>query len=399
MASVRKTPTGRFELCVRNKLLPKPFYRTFDVEEEAVAFGQQLDVLLAAGVVPADLLTPQATTPQEKLRYVLTAWINSGHPASTDVPVLELLVGEVGDVKINQVTYQWAESWVQSLKIERNFAPGTIRKRIGSLSRALDWWLRKHPDALVGNPLKLLPRGAASYSERDAELLAKLASNAAPEDKPKVVKEDVVRDRRLKPGELEQILAVIDGHKREDRERPLDLRHQAALRVLFLLIYNTGMRLREAYTLTRGQIDLARRSIRVRSSKQWRGKVKFRDVPMRRELYAVLEGYVATLPADPDALAFPWWNGVRTNEEMDRVSSRLATQFGRIFDYAKCEGLTEHDLRHEATCRWYELRDPKTGAWVFREAEIDKIMGWAPGSRMGARYASYRAEDLAARIW
>lgn len=396
---MRKTPTGRFELCVRNKLLPKPFYRTFDDETEAIAFGQQLDLLLAAGVVPADLLAPQATTPQEKLRFVLTAWINSGHPASTDVPVLELLVGEVGDVKINQVTYQWAESWVQSLKLERNFAPGTIRKRIGSLSRALDWWLRKHPDAMVGNPLKLLPRGAATYSERDAELLARLAANAAPDEKPKVVKEDVVRDRRLKPGELEQILAVLDGHKRDDRERALDLRHQAALRVLFLLIYNTGMRLREAYTLTRGQIDLARRSIRVRSSKQWRGKVKFRDVPMRRELYAVLESYVATLPADPDALAFPWWDGVRTNDEMDRVSSRLATQFGRIFDYAKCEGLTEHDLRHEATCRWYELRDPKTGAWVFREAEIDKIMGWAPGSRMGARYASYRAEDLAARIW
>ena len=396
---MRKTPTGRFELCVRNKLLPKPFYRTFDDETEAIAFGQQLDLLLAAGVVPADLLAPQATTPQEKLRFVLTAWINSGHPASTDVPVLELLVGEVGDVKINQVTYQWAESWVQSLKLERNFAPGTIRKRIGSLSRALDWWLRKHPDAMVGNPLKLLPRGAATYSERDAELLARLAANATPDEKPKVVKEDVVRDRRLKPGELEQILAVLDGHKRDDRERALDLRHQAALRVLFLLIYNTGMRLREAYTLTRGQIDLARRSIRVRSSKQWRGKVKFRDVPMRRELYAVLESYVATLPADPDALAFPWWDGVRTNDEMDRVSSRLATQFGRIFDYAKCEGLTEHDLRHEATCRWYELRDPKTGAWVFREAEIDKIMGWAPGSRMGARYASYRAEDLAARIW
>lgn len=393
------TPTGRFELCVRNKLLPRPFYRTFDLEAEAIAFGQQLDALLAAGVVPADLMTPVATTPQERLRYVLTAWINSGHPASTDVPVLELLVGEVGDVKISQVTYQWAESWVQSLKIERNFAPGTIRKRVGSLSRALDWWLRKHPDALVGNPLKLLPRGAASYSERDAELLTKLAANAGPNDKPKVVKQDVVRDRRLQPGELERILAVLDGHKREDRERPLDLRHQAALRALFLLIYNTGMRLREAYTLTRGQIDLARRSIRVRSSKQWRGRVKFRDVPMRRELHQVLQDYLATLPTDPDALAFPWWNGVRTNDEMDRVSSRLATQFGRIFDYANCDGLTEHDLRHEATCRWYELRDPNTGAWIFREAEIDRIMGWAPGSRMGARYASFRAEDLASRIW
>ena len=38
------------------------------------------------------------------------------------------------------------------------------------------------------------------------------------------------------------------------------------------------------------------------------------------------------------------------------------------------------------------------GAWLFREAEIEKIMGWAPGSSMGSRYASFRAEDLADRL-
>ncbi len=36
---------------------------------------------------------------------------------------------------------------------------------------------------------------------------------------------------------------------------------------------------------------------------------------------------------------------------------------------------------------------------MFRDAEINEIMGWAPGSKMTARYASFRGEDLAARLW
>ena len=51
MASVRRTPRGRYELTIRNRLLPKPVYLTFDTEPEARAYGDQVDRLLAAGVV------------------------------------------------------------------------------------------------------------------------------------------------------------------------------------------------------------------------------------------------------------------------------------------------------------------------------------------------------------
>ena len=56
-------------------------------------------------------------------------------------------------------------------------------------------------------------------------------------------------------------------------------------------------------------------------------------------------------------------------------------------------------VEHEATCRWYEMRDPRTGGWLLREVEIPAILGWAPGSKMPQRYASFRAEDLAARMY
>lgn len=401
MSSVRKTPRGRYELTIRSKLLPKPVYMTFDDEAGAQQYGQQVDQLLAAGVVPAGLVQQHASAPKptERLRFVLIAWINTGHPAATDIPVLELLVAELGKVLIADLTYKWAEVWVRSLKLERNFAPGTIRKRVGSLSRCLDWWLRQHPDAMVGNPLRLLPKGAATYTPKDRADIEALNAAAGGHVKLKVAKEDIQRERRLLPGELERIERVLAGELRPDRERTIKLDDAPAVHAMFLLILCTGLRLRETYTLRRGQFSLAKRVIRARASKQWHGKVKYREVPIRPELFGVMEAYLQGLPDEGEQqLVFPWWSGDEHAQELARVSSRLSNRFASLFDYAQCEGLTEHDLRHEATCLWLEMRS-KTGAWMFREAEIHRIMGWAPGSRMAQRYASFRAEDLATRMF
>lgn len=401
MSSVRKTPRGRYELTIRSKLLPKPVYMTFDDQAEAQQYGHQVDQLLAAGVVPAGLVQQNASAPKptERLRFVLIAWINTGQPAATDTPVLDLLVAELGKVLIADLTYKWAEAWVRSLKLERNFAPGTIRKRVGSLSRCLDWWLRQHPDVMVGNPLRLLPKGFATYTPKDRVDIEALNAAASEQAKPKVAKEDVQRERRLLPGELDRIERVLAGERRPDRERTIKLDDAPALRAMLLLILYTGLRLREAYTLRRGQFSLATRVIRAKASKQWHGKVKYREVPMRPELFGVMEVYLQALPDKGEQqLVFPWWNGVEDAQELTKVSSRLSNRFASLFAYSQCDGLTEHDLRHEATCLWFEMRT-RTGGWMFREVEIHRIMGWASGSKMAQRYASFRAEDLAARMF
>ncbi|MFG0596020.1 tyrosine-type recombinase/integrase [Delftia sp. WSY_9] len=398
---MRKTPRGRYELTIRSKLLPKPVYMTFDDQAEAQQYGHQVDQLLAAGVVPAGLVQQNASAPKptERLRFVLIAWINTGQPAATDTPVLDLLVAELGKVLIADLTYKWAEAWVRSLKLERNFAPGTIRKRVGSLSRCLDWWLRQHPDVMVGNPLRLLPKGFATYTPKDRVDIEALNAAASEQAKPKVAKEDVQRERRLLPGELDRIERVLAGERRPDRERTIKLDDAPALRAMLLLILYTGLRLREAYTLRRGQFSLATRVIRAKASKQWHGKVKYREVPMRPELFGVMEVYLQALPDKGEQqLVFPWWNGVEDAQELTKVSSRLSNRFASLFAYSQCDGLTEHDLRHEATCLWFEMRT-RTGGWMFREVEIHRIMGWASGSKMAQRYASFRAEDLAARMF
>jgi integrase len=208
---------------------------------------------------------------------------------------------------------------------------------------------------------------------------------------------DVTRDRRLGPGEEARIVAALSGVQRPDRVRPLALHGGNALLTLFRVIVGTGLRLREAYSLTRGQVDMAAKVIRARSTKQWRGRVVFRDVPMRPEVHAALVEYLATRALLPGADLFPF-RAEEPGLTDKKVTQRLSDRFRIAFEYAGCQDLREHDLRHEATCRWLEMRDA-AGGWMFRSEEINRILGWSAGSTMAQRYASFRADDLARRMW
>ena len=56
MSSIKTNPSGTFQLVVRNKLLPEPFYWTFNSREEAAKYGNTLEGWLKQGVVPQALI-------------------------------------------------------------------------------------------------------------------------------------------------------------------------------------------------------------------------------------------------------------------------------------------------------------------------------------------------------
>ena len=56
MSTIKSFPNGKFQICVANKLLDKPFYATFDSRDQALAYGAHLEGLLAQGIVPNFLL-------------------------------------------------------------------------------------------------------------------------------------------------------------------------------------------------------------------------------------------------------------------------------------------------------------------------------------------------------
>lgn len=143
---VRSRRSGKaFELRVIHPKLPKPAYRTFDHEADARRAGELALAALERGEVPP---------------------------------------------------------WLQrSMKVDRQLAPGTIRKRKGALSRVLDWFVKAHPLHLSTNPLDKLPRGYSGYDEHTCELLAEEGIDTP---------EDVERNRRIDPEEERQIIRFLE---------------------------------------------------------------------------------------------------------------------------------------------------------------------------------------------
>lgn len=388
MAKARQKDSGKWEIGLRHPSLPGGRkYFIFDTEAEANAYGEHWKLMKLAGVAPpADMLKP--TGPSPSLGFIVRQWANSGHAAPTQYVVLGNLIREVGNVKLEDASYAWLAQYVQNLKVKNNLAPNSIRHRVQALGRSIDEYLRHNQGVVFQNPVRLLPKGYSSYTEKDQKLVVAAGKEA---------KSDVMRDRRLHPGEEARIVEVLSGKQRDDRERGLMLVGGNALLTLFLLIVYSGLRLREAYMLKRGQIDMDNKVMRVQCSKQWRGKVAFRDVPMRPEVHKAIAHYLSTRSMLPSANLFPFMEE-EPDMTLKKVTQRLSDRFRVAFEYADITDLREHDLRHEATCRWLELRD-QTGNWMFRLEEINRIMGWAAGSTMAQRYASFRGSDLAQRMW
>lgn len=353
---------GRHQLRVKHRLLLRPFFFTFDTEGEARTYGYQLQALLDQGIVPAELLAKPADAPDPLVVEIIREYMKGApHLTPSDDALLGTMLPELAGVRVSGVTYAWAERYVSDLKLVSNLAPGTIRKRVGALARVLDWRLARAGSS-AGNPLRMLPAGYSHYTEKDRAALPLKAS-------PKV---DERRDRRLHAGEEAAI-------------RP----HLGELALMFDVIVNTGLRLREAYRLRVDQVDHKRGVLRVEGSKGRRGELKPRTVPLVPALRAALKKHCKGRVG----LMFPFWSGDPADQ--DKVTARLSYLFSKAFKEAGAVDLTEHDLRHEATCRWFEHR---TGdGWTFSEIEVCRIMGWTSTS-MALRYASIRGEDLAARL-
>lgn len=378
MAFVKQRGAG-WQLRVSHRLLPRPFYHTFSSEQEAKNYGEQLERLLASGIIPQEFMAPAKAADDLLLTQVLTQF-TAMSPGVTafDKEMAGFLLNDkpIIGLRLSALTYRWVESYVSWLKsTERNLAPGSIRKRVGAIGRAMDWHIRRTtPDGVVPmvNVLRLLPKGYSTYTQAD-EGKARL---------------DVERDRRLSVDETTRIEAALAGVKRDDRERALEPDDEFTL--LFHVIVDTGLRLSEAFKLQTESIDLDKGIIRLAGSKGHRGQIKPRVVPLKRSLRERLMPWCRQRVGR----LFSFWDG--TPEDIRKASSRLSRRFSTLFDYAKVPDFTEHDMRHEATCRWFELRRPD-GAWIFSEVEIARIMGWS-STKMGIKYASMRGEDLSSRL-
>lgn len=345
---------------------------TFADESEGDRYAAQLDALLDRGIVPDEIRGN--VTHRGDLRSHVRAYLAGQHVSADDRKcVLILLQRLPAALNLAGVNFSWAQAWVSRMKREENLAPGTIRHHVGAMARALDW-IASHGH-IPANPLRLLPRGYATYTPDDAQAFADGGGR---------VKVDAERDRRLVGDEETRIRVVLAGGvKPEGKERALALHDAAALRLLFGLALETAMRLREMYTLTADQVRLPDRTVYLDKTKNG----DKRQVPLSSVAVKMLAAY----PLPKSGQIFPWWNGSTARRELDRTTARLSRQFARIFDHAGCADLHFHDLRHEATSRLFERTN-------LSDAEIAKITGHK-SQRVLLRYANLRGSDLAAKLW
>lgn len=357
MASKRKRGEA-WEYFVKKKgVLPKTLTLTFGSEAEGDEYVAQLEKLLAAGIVPAEF--------QAKATAILTVgraieqYCRAVHITDDDVGILGALAHSVGAVRICEVNYAWAERWVASLR-NAGSSPSTIRHKVGALARCLDWLVRRADTMLSANPLRILPKRYATTADG---------------------RKDVERDRRLLPGEEARILQVLSGERIDGRQRPIAAESCESLRLMFVLALETAMRLREIYTLTGEQVDIAQRTIFLDKTKNGDS----RQVPLSSVAVAELDGLAG-------GLLFPlWWQGSVDAAALRKASNRLSSQWSRVFDAAQCEGLHFHDLRHEATSRLYERTS-------LSDVQISRITGHR-SLQMLRRYSNLRGSDLASRLW
>lgn len=345
MATIRQRKSGSFEIIIRRKNLPKPIYATADTEAQAYAYAERIELQLDNGIIPRDLAEPT----RQNL-WTVAQWLGEYeakfHPSSSDIPLLSVVSKAMGRHLINDLTYEQIEPWIKDMKA-RQLTPGSIKKRVGTLKRALDVAVVKKIIPL--NPLSTLPRNYSNY---------------APDDGAPVI--DKHRDRRLEPGEEERIREVL-------AEDPDMLR-------LFTLALESAMRMREMYTLTWDQIDIPKRTIFLHKTKNG----DKRQVPMSSIALELLKS-MGEHPGT--ALLFPYFH----DRDPRKTTLRVGYHWAQIVARAGCPDLHFHDLRHEATCRIYERTQ-------LSDLQISLITGHKD-PKVLRRYANLRGSTLAEALW
>lgn len=163
------------------------------------------------------------------------------------------------------------------------------------------------------------------------------------------------RDRRLQPGELEQLLESSS--------------EEMSQVIRFAL--ETAMRRGELAGMTWEMVDLKKRTVTLPETKNGQKRI----VPLSSVAVAILKERLSTRQIDGKV----WDIG------LDAISQ----DFARVCRQAGISGLHFHDLRHEATSRLFEKG--------FDTMEVRTITGHKT-LQMLARYTHLRAENLVERM-
>ena len=163
MAYIRKRRSGTYEIVIKHHSLPRPIHASADTEAQARAWAERVEAQIQAGTLPQEYFQEVVPT-----RYTVAKWLGhyeeTAHPSPSDIPLLRIVSKDLGDWDLERITQKQLSDWISEMK-QRRLTPGSIKKRVGCLARALD--IAVHREILKINVVRGLPRNYAAYSPAD----------------------------------------------------------------------------------------------------------------------------------------------------------------------------------------------------------------------------------------
>ena len=177
------------------------------------------------------------------------------------------------------------------------------------------------------------------------------------------------RDRRLLPGELDRIISASES---------------PALSSIVQFALETAMRRSEIAGMTWDRVDLKKKTVSLHDTKNGEKRI----VPLSPEAVRILSGIPRRLDGEvwgmePDSITQAF---IRAVSRARKAYEKKCEEKGEKPDPGYLVDLTFHDLRHEATSRFFEKG--------LNPMQVAAITGHKT-LQMLKRYTHLKAEDLA----
>jgi integrase len=341
MATIAKNPSGNWKAIIRRTGWPTTT-KTFRTRRDAEDWARRTEDEMVRGVYidrgPAERLT----LPAAMARYMAEV-VSSKSPGSRSrqpghaKPLLEAL----GGYSLGAINQELVAGY-RDQRLAAGKMPNTVRVELALLSHLYTVAIKEWRLGLVYNPVSAIrkPRAGAG------------------------------RNRRLQGEEEQRLLSACAAHS-----NPM-------LGWMVRLALHTGMRAGEIQSLRLDQVDLARRLVRLETTKNGSA----RTVPLSRAAASVLEEAMShpVRPADTDLV---FWG--EPGRDGQRRPYEFHPAWRRVLERTGLRDLHFHDLRHEAISRLVEAG--------LGDQEVAAISGHK-SMQMLKRYTHLRAEDLVARL-
>ena len=346
MATLVKTPSGTWKAVIRKNGWPTAS-KTFRTKRDAEDWSRRTEDEMVRGVY-IQRSGAERMTLESALRRYLSDVTPTKKPTTQrgEISKAKKLIEHLGKYSLAALSAEIIASYRDKRLSESgnkgNISNNTVRLELALLSHLFTVAIQEWGMGLTFNPVLNIRKPSPGEG----------------------------RDRRLSPDEELRLINAVNAHS-----NPM-------LGWIVRIALETGMRASEISTLRRHQVDLERRVLRLRDTKN----DSARTVPLNRFATEAIRSAMNNpiRPIDCDLVFFG-----EPGRDKKRHPYAFTKVWGGLKNKLKMTDFRFHDLRHEAVSRLVEAG--------LSDQEVSAISGHK-SMQMLKRYTHLRAEDLVERL-